>query len=329
MKSHRVWAELSSLDNVWAGWREFSKGKRRRPAVAWFYADAERQVLRLHRELATGAWAPRRLRILRINDPKRRIVAAAHVRDRVVHHAIHRVLAPRLNRRLIHHTYACLPGRGSHRAVLAFQRAMRKHRFVLQLDIRRYFYSIDRERLRAWLWHRLPEEELRGLLGRVLAHGSGLYRRPAVAGWLGWDGPNPRGRGLPIGNLTSQWWGNLVLDELDHRVCRHLRLGHYQRYMDDFTLFGQDRSALVGAREDLSRWLAVQRGLKLKDPAAMPQSTHRPAVYLGHRITRESIRLGPKARGRLPGNLGGAADDPERARAVAAAWKAAAGFPYL
>ncbi|MCB9764977.1 MAG: RNA-directed DNA polymerase [Alphaproteobacteria bacterium] len=323
MKSFRCQAELVDPVNVWRAWRDFERGKRRRPDVAAFSVEAERHVLALADALASGRYVPGPYRLLHVVDPKRRIVAAAAVRDRVVHHAIHRVLAPRLNRRFIAHSYACLPNRGSHRAIRRFQRSLRRHRFVLQLDVRRYFYSIDRARLRALLHRRLPEPPLRELLDQVLNSGADLYRRQDVVAWLGWPGPMPPGRGLPIGNLTSQWWGNLYLDALDHLACRRLRIPGYQRYMDDFALFGDDVQALRDQRDQLAAWLDAERGLCLKVPDAEPRSCRAAHAYLGYRVTPDTLTLGPKARQRLPANLSRVAHDPERAAAVVQAYGAA------
>ena len=310
--------------NVWLAWREFERGKRRRPDVATLGINAERSVLHLSEALRNGAWRPGRYRLLRVRDPKRRVVAAAPVLDRVVHHAIHRVLAPWWNRGFIEHSYACLPGRGSHRAILTLRRRMRRFRWVMGLDIARYFYSIDRAGLRELLQRRLPEPPLRALLDRVLDSGAGLYRRPEVVQWLGWDAPTPIGRGLPIGNLTSQWWGNVVLDGLDHHACRVLRVPAWQRYMDDMTLLSNDKDALLRQRDDIAAWLWRERGLTLKDPDARPQSTCAPFAYLGYRVGRDAITLGPKARGRLPKHLRRARGEARAfqvVRSFAAAWR--------
>ncbi len=136
--------EVVSVRNLWRAWRDFRRGKRGRPSVARFEPEADRQVLRLHRALAAGRWRPGTPRLVLVREPKRRVVAAAPVRDRVVHHAIHRVVAPRLDRTLIDTVFSGLPGRGSHRAVLAFAAALRRYRYALLLDVRRYFASIDR-----------------------------------------------------------------------------------------------------------------------------------------------------------------------------------------
>lgn len=325
MKTHRAFEAIVDPLNLWDAWKDFRHGKRRRPDVAVFAVDAPTRVLALSRSLRSGRWRPGTYRLLYITDPKRRVIAAASVPDRVVHHAIHRCLAPWWNRRFIHHSYACLEGRGVHRALLAFQRAQARHRWLLHLDVRRFFYSIDRARLRRILFDRLPEPELRALLSRVLGSGGELYRSPEVAAWLGWEQPGQRGRGLPIGNLTSQWWGNVYLDGLDHHVCRVLGIGAYLRYMDDFVLFADSRGLLEERRRQVAGWLEQHRGLRLKDPDAPVRSAHAPTLFLGHRVTRRNIRPGPKARGRLPARLGGHADDPAKLEAVirsyAALWR--------
>ena len=324
MRSWRCWEELVAPLNVWRAWREFERGKRHRPDVAAFALDAERHVLRLVRELAASTYRPGDYRLLCITDPKRRLVAAAPVRDRVVHHAVHRVLAPRFNRSFSSHSYACLPGRGCHHALLTFLGRMRRFRHVLQLDIRSYFYRIDRQVLAGLLWPRCREAQLRALLRCLLDSGGSLYRAPWVAEWLGWSHPSESGKGLPIGNLTSQWWGNLYLNDLDHFVCRTLRVPAYQRYMDDITLFSDSRQELIQARERIAAWLRQERRLELKDPLARPVGTNRATHYLGYRVTRAGMTLGPKARGRMRERLRiAAAGPPARLDAALASYRAA------
>ena len=323
MRSWRCYAEVVALPNLWRAWREFERDKRRRPDVALFSVRAESRILQLARQLSEEWYVPGPYRIIRITDPKRRIVAAASVRDRVVHHAIHRVLAPLVNRRLIYHTYACLPGRGSHRALLRFWDLARRYRFVLLLDVARYFYSIDRDRLRFLLHGWFPEPPMTRLLDRVLDSGAGLYRRNDIVEWLGWEGPMPAHCGLPIGNLTSQWWANLYLDALDHEVCRVLRVPAYQRYMDDLALFGDDPASLLDARERIAMWLETERGLRLKDPCAEPVATRSAVHYLGYRVTPDRIDLGPKARDRLARNMAKSVWRADRLRATVASYRAA------
>ncbi len=322
VKSLVGWHEVIEPLNVWRAWRDYARGKRRRPAVARFALTAESQVAQLARELAHGTWRPGPYRQLRITDPKRRLIAAAPVRDRVVHHALHRVMAPKWNRSFIDHSYACLPGRGSHRAILRFGEGLRRHRYVLALDVRRYFYSVDRDVLCDLLWRRLREPGLRRLVAQLLDSGAGLYEDPEVAAFLGWDEPGRAGRGVPIGNLTSQWWGNVYLDGLDHHVQRTLRVPRYQRYMDDLTLMGDDREALFDARDAVADWLAVHRGLDLRDPWVPPRPTGGAHAYLGYVVSRAGVGPGRRMRQRAGALIasGGRPAGGGAARAVAAAW---------
>ncbi len=324
MKSLLCFDRVVSVENLWQAWREYERGKRRRPGVATFGLDAERRVLALSRALSAGIWRPGPYQLTHLRDPKRRVVAAAPVGDRVVHRALYRVVAPWWSPTFIEHSYACIEERGLHRALLAFHRRALTFRHVLTLDVSRYFYRIDRERLRHLLFRRLPEWSLRRLMNAILESGAGLYQKPEVAEWLDWPTPGEPGRGLPIGNLASQWWANVYLDGLDHHLQRQVKVPAYQRYMDDLTPFGNDPTQLLRWREEAADWLKRERCLELKDPQAQPQSTRGSVLYLGHRVGPQGIRLGTKGRGRLPAHLRAKLDEPERlgqvVQSFAAAW---------
>ncbi len=276
---------------LWRAWRRFRRGKRKRPSVLAFEQRAEREVLLLARQLDAATYCPGQFRKLLLREPKRRLIAAAPVRDRVVHHAIHGALAPLLDRGLVDSTFACLEGRGSHRAVLACWQSMRRWRYVLALDIRHYFLSIDRGiLLHEVMARRIKDWRLLELLRTVAGSGAGLYRGRQVVELLQLPaGFPPIGCGLPIGNLTSQWWGNHYLSGLDHYIKRQLKVPGYQRYMDDLTLFADSRSQLLEARQAIAEWLLWHRKLLLKRPAAEPRSTRRPLSYLGYRVGRGGV----------------------------------------
>jgi RNA-directed DNA polymerase len=279
--------EVASLEGLWAAWRTFRRGKRGRRTVAAFELDADRQLLRLHRALTSGGYAPGPYRLKLIREPKVRLISAAPVRDRVVHHAVHRVSSPRLDGSLIHHTYACLEGRGLHRALFAASQALPRHRFVMSLDVRRFFLSVDHGILQDLLRSRLKDRPLLALLDRLILSGDGLYHRPDIRAALqlpaGFPAP---GQGLPIGNLTSQWLANHYLSPLDHFITRALQPGHYQRYMDDLLVFDRSPEALYAIAEEATAFAAQSLGLALsvKQP---PQPCLRPLDYLGHRLTRD------------------------------------------
>ncbi len=297
MKSFPLRLEaIAAPGRLLAAWRRYRSGKRRRPAVARFEIDAERRLLNLSDAVLAGAYRHGRYRLLRIRDPKPRLIAVASVGDRVVHRAVYDALAPLYGAAFIADSYACLEGRGSHRAVLRFLELQRRHRFVMHLDVESYFASVDHRILQGLLDRRLRDARVVGLLDAILASGRELYRRREVAAFYGWPAQRAgRPRGLPIGNLTSQWWGNLYLDGFDQFAKRALKVRGYERYMDDLVLFGDDRAALRGWRREARDWLWQERRLRLNRRKGHIRSTALPQTYLGHRITRRGYDLGPKA----------------------------------
>lgn len=318
---------IAAPEPLLGAWRRYRSGKRRRPAVARFEFDAERRLLRLSESLLDQGYHPGTYRLLEIHDPKPRLIAVARVDDRVLHRSIYDVLAPRFNRSFISDSYACLAERGSHRAVLRFLELMRRHRYLLHLDIERYFPSVDHEILLSHLLaSRLRDRRLVALFETILASGDALYRRPRVVAFYGTpEGGRPHG--LPIGNLTSQWWGNLYLDGLDHHAKRELKVRGYLRYMDDIICFADDRATLRRWRSDIEAWLWENRRLRLNPRKGHIRSTELPQPYLGYRITRQGFDLGPKAIRRFRRQLvqRASGDELSFGRALAA-WRGAMAF---
>jgi RNA-directed DNA polymerase len=306
MKRHgTLFPAVASAENLWRAWRTFRRHKRSRPDVRAFELEADRRVIGLSRRLHAGSYRPSGYRLLGIHEPKRRLIASAPVIDRVVHHALYRVLAPLLDPGLIDTVYACLPGRGSHRALLAFVSALRRYRYVLCLDVRHYFLSIDHALVLGVMSRRIKDTRVLDLLGVILESGRGLYRSPAARAFLELElGFPPDGAGLPIGNLTSQWWGNHYLSGLDHFIKRELAIPHYQRYMDDLTLFADSREALEHARTEVARWLRDERRLRLKHPEAPVRHTGGKFLYLGHHVRRTGISVPPSLLRRMQERVG-------------------------
>ncbi len=321
MKTHSgLVAAIAEPENLWQAWLAARKGKRRVPAVAAFEVDAERQLSRLRRELLQATFRPGPYRLKYVSDPKRRLIAAASFRDRVVHHGIVRVVHPCFGRRFIHDSYACLPGRGSHRALIAFLSRLRSHGFVMKLDMVRYFPSVAWDQVLALLAERTPDARFLDLIGTLLESAGSIYNGPEARCFLVDQAPPPPRHGLPIGNFTSQWIGNFFLDGLDHFIKRELKVRAYQRYMDDLVLFADSKRQLHAWRKEIVAWVAAERGLQVHSKRAHPNPSHHRHHYLGHVITRAGIRPGPRLvrrmRQRLPARLHG---DPERlARSLAA-----------
>jgi RNA-directed DNA polymerase len=219
--------------------------KRGKAPAATFFSRLEEQVVVLRDELMSGSYRPGCYTYFYIYDPKTRQVAAAPFRDRVVHHAIVRVLEPIFDRRFIEDSYACRTGKGTHAAMYRAHQFARRYDYALKCDIAQYFPSMDHAVLMGLLQRVIADRRLLDLLQLILdshSHSDGAQQVWASGGDL--FSVRERKRGLPIGNLTSQFFANIYLNPLDHFVKHDLRVKGYLRYVDDFLLFGNDRNAL-------------------------------------------------------------------------------------
>lgn len=295
---------LIRLESLWAAWLDCRRGKRRQPRMAHFELDVDQRILDLHRVLSRGDFKPSPYRLHIERDPKIRLVAAPAIVDRIVQNALLTDIAPTFERGFIDHSYACCSGRGVHRAVLHYLANIRRYRYRLSLDIRRYFASIDHRILKTLFAHRLRDEETLRLISGFLKAGGEVYRRPIADKALGLgNDPIPANCGMPLGGYLSHWSGGLYLDGLDHFVKRSLKIKAYQRYMDDFTLFHDDWRVLEKVHSDIMNWLSEQRHLELNSRYHRVQPTAQPSTYLGFRVSRAGLAMGPKAKRRLKQRL--------------------------
>jgi len=300
---------LSDLAMLWRAYLRCRRGKRRTPVVARFDLDADLHIAALQRELRSGRYAPGPYRLRVIRDPKLRLIAAAPLRDRVIHQAVIGELGPHYERSFSEHSFACGTGRGPHRALLQYLRLTRQHRFRVSLDVKRYFPSIRHQILLALLRHRLRDEKTLALLEQIIRAGGSVYRSALAVRALGLDqDPLPPDCGLAIGSYVSQWSGALYLDGLDHYVKRTLKIPGYLRYMDDFSLFADDRARLLGAREAIREWLFRERGLVLGRRRWEVMDAREPSRFVGYRISRAGTAPGPKVKRRLKKRLRAAAE---------------------
>ena len=291
---------LSSPEGLWSAWLQCRRGKRRQPAIAQFDLNADRAVFALSRQLCSGRYQPQAPRVKLVYDPKPRLVAAPAIADRIVQTALLDAIAPAYERGFIDQSYACCSGRGPHRAVLAYLQMTRCYGFRLQLDIRRYFASIDHAVLFDLFARRLHDRQTLDLLATLLHAGGAVYSHNETRRLLGLGENFPRtGVGMPLGAHLSHWSGGLYLDGLDHYIKRTLKIKAYLRYMDDFSLFHDNPARLEEARRAVSEWLLTERRLCLKSPDALVQSTRQASSYLGFRVSRAGLAPGPKAKRRL------------------------------
>jgi len=289
--------------------RKAIRGKRKKAGAASFQFGLERELLLLERELRDGTYRTGRYTEIQLEKPRQRLVSAAPFRDRVVQHALMEVVAPLFERGFIGNSFANRLGKGVHRAVDAYECYRDRHRFVLRCDIFRFFPSIDHEILKRDFRRRIACVKTLRLMD-VIVDGSNL-QEPVHMHFPGDDllSPLERRRGLPIGNLASQFSANVYLDPLDH-FCTECLRAPYVRYVDDFALFHDDPAVLTQWRARIADFL-VGRRLRLHPRKTMIQPTAEPAGFLGYVLFATGKRALPEDnvrafKGRLKGMLNAA-----------------------
>ena len=281
----RLFPALTTFANLHQAYRKAARGKRGQVPVAQFELNLEGNLLQLQDELRSHAYRPGGYRSFYIRDPKHRLISAAPFRDRVVHHALCSVIEPLFERGFIGDSYANRLGKGTHLALDRAQSFARGRPFVLQCDIRQFFPSVDHGVLRGILARTIADEDVLALAAAILNGGAGVLDNEYDMTYFPGDDlfAASRPRGLPIGNLTSQFWANVVMNELDQFVKRRLRCRAYLRYMDDFLLFSDNKRELWEWKRAIEDVLA---GLRLTMHAR--ESTVYPVTngipFLGFRI---------------------------------------------
>ena len=312
-RRHRdLFGAIANFAALYAGYRKAIAGKRRKPGPAAFAANLETNLLRLERQLRDRTRRPGRYVEIAIKDPKPRMVSAAPFRDRVVHHALCAVVAPIFEAGFIDHSYANRVDRGTHRAIRQYEHWRDRRANVLRCDIYRYFPAIDHEVLKTDLRRRIACPDTLWLLDAII---DGSNRQePVNLHYPGDDLLTPllRRRGLPTGNLTSQFFANVYLDGLDHYVTEVLR-APYLRYVDDFALFHDDPDVLAGWGDRIGAWLARRR-LSLHSRKTVIQQSRTPSAFVGYELRPHGRRMPETAVRRFRNRL----------RATAGAWRPSA-----
>ncbi|MFA5124558.1 MAG: reverse transcriptase/maturase family protein [Patescibacteria group bacterium] len=230
IKLSHTFEEIICLDNLLLAWQEFVRGKRNRKDVQEFQLRLMDNLIALHRDLATGAYRHGGYQAFKICDPKSRQIHKASVSDRLVHHAIYRILYPFFDRTFIVDSYSCRLGKGTHKALARFKKFAYKASqnnthtcWILKGDIRKFFANIDHGILENILAEYIPDKKILGLLDEAIDSFNG---------------------GLPLGNLTSQLLVNIYMNRFDQFVKHKLKVKYYIRYADDFVIMADDKNYL-------------------------------------------------------------------------------------
>ena len=289
MKTYKhLYENVCDFENIYLAYRKARKGKRGRAQPAMFERVQDDELLALQEELQTQSYTPGAYHSFFIHDPKKRLISAAPFRDRVVHHALCRVMEPIWDVKFIHDSYANRVGKGTHRALDRTQEFSRRYKYFLQCDVRQFFPSIDHAILKTEFSRRVQDDKFLWLCETILKSGEGVlaneYEMNYFAGDTLFSANRPRG--LPIGNLTSQFWANVYMNDFDHFVKRELKCAAYIRYVDDFVLFSNDKKQLAEWRAQIIQKTASLR-LTLHEECAQIFPTNTGIPFLGFRIYPE------------------------------------------
>ena len=289
IKHKNIYNQIFEFENLYSAYRKARKGKRGKKAVCEFEYDLEKNLFELQNDIKNGTFRFSGYNEFIVTDPKERTISAAPFRDRVVHHAICNFLEPILDKTLIHQTYACRYNKGSHRAIAKAVSYVRKYKYVLKLDVKKYFFSIDHEILLDKLKKKISDKKLLELIKLLLdTHDSGEEY------YMGFKGDSlfeyARKKGLPIGNLTSQLFANFYLNEIDRLICEKLKIKSFVRYMDDIIIFSDSKNELVSAFREIENTLESFR-LKLNDNKSMIINLKNGLSYLGFHIYRNRVKI--------------------------------------
>lgn len=285
-----LWEEFRSWPNLILAARKARKRKRYRLNVQRFEFDREFCLASLQRRLDEGLWTPGRYTTFEIRDPKPRLVSSASYTDRVVHHALCNILEPHFERRFIFDSYACRRGKGTLAALQRAHQFCRQFPYVLKLDIQKYFPSIDHQILSESIAGTFKDPQILGLVDLIIRRHDAPQSPPH---WFRGDDlltPSERPRGLPIGNQTSQLFGNVMLDPFDHHVKEILRVRGYVRYADDMLVFGESAAKLNDLRAAIQNFLAGRR-LAVNSRKCQVFPCRNGVPFLGARLFPHTLRM--------------------------------------
>lgn len=285
-----LWHQIVAFENLLSAARQAQKGKRFKADVLAFNYNLENELQQLRHELVTQTYRPGAYTTFEIKDPKPRLISASPYRDRVVHHALCNIIVPLIEPTLIGDTYANREGYGTHRALQRFIQFARSSRYILQCDVRKYFPCIDHKILQFILRRKIKCPETLWLIDRIIDSSN---EQELVLHYFPGDDlltPIQRRHGLPIGNLTSQFFANVYLSGFDHFVKETLQIRKYLRYVDDFSLFSDDRQILVDARPAIEEYLGILR-LKIHPIKSQLFETRYGANFVGFRVLPNCIRV--------------------------------------
>ena len=272
MKRYKnLWDQFISMENLELAAKKAVKSKKSKWSTRVFEANKKEFLIQLQQMLIDGKFNTSNYRLRRIFEPKERLIYILPLYpDHVVHHALINILGPIWQSTFVRDSYACIPGKGLHKASKRVMQFIRRNKYVLQCDIKKFYPSINHEIMFNILKKKIGDKRLLDILHNII--------------WSCGGDTN-----LPIGNLTSQWMGNVYLNEMDHFIKEKLKCRDYIRYCDDFCLFANDKNILHEYRDKLEMFINKKLKLRFSKFSVYPVS--RGVCFIGYRHFKKFIML--------------------------------------
>jgi RNA-directed DNA polymerase len=286
--SHKktLFGQMIALDHLFLCWKQFRIGKRKRTDVQAFERHLEDHIFELYRSLQEDTYQHKSYWKFYVFDPKERHISKAHVRDRLVHHMLYNILESIYDKQFIFHSYACRKNKGTHLGITHLNRMLRKvsknnkqTAYALKMDIKRFFDTVSHNRLKELLSKKIQDEKVLNILSVII---DSFHVTP--------------GRGLPLGNVTSQIFSNIYLHELDQFIKHVFKESFYLRYCDDFVIISSDENHLKNLIPQIEHFLETKLQLELHPKKVILKKWSSGIDFLGyisfpnHQIMRTSTK---------------------------------------
>ena len=275
-----LYPKIYNLSNLILAWRKARKGKTKKPYVKEFEKDTIRNLLQLQEELKNETYYPQPLKTFILRDPKTRIISKSTFRDRIVHHAIANSLEPIFDKKFIYDSCANRKGKGNLFAIKRFDKFARKvtnnlksEAFCLKADIKHYFEEINHQILIEILRRTIEDEKIIDLIEKIISNN--MVRERCNESFTN--------KGMPLGNLTSQFFANVYLNELDYFVKHKLKAQYYIRYVDDFIILNSSQIQLEFYKNEIDEFLRKELKLELHPDKSKIISLSKEVDFVGFR----------------------------------------------
>ena len=298
MKTFKVkYEDITNYNNIYAAHIDAMKGKSERNEIMRFTLDLDRNLNALYKDLKEGKYKTSGYRLIYIHVPKKRLIMALQYRDRVLQWAVYRVLNPLYEKSYIKDSYGCRKEKGREKAALRLQYWLRQtdrkpaQYYYLKLDISKFFYRVDHEILINILRRRIKDEKLIWLLKKIINSDKRPFGLPLGADPSEIDPCEMLfDKGMPIGNLTSQMFANIYMNELDQYIKHDLRLKYAERYIDDVIILHDNKAELWEINAKIELFLHENLKLNLNNKTVIRPTTSK-IDFVGYVVTKDEIRL--------------------------------------